>query len=135
MKRTFTSLAYFLIFASSHLKSEDSLSFLLSHLEYDQEIKGLYVPAGYFKGLQGSLFIGSARITPAAGKLYCLGWTPVLQLDSIAYRGSARDFFSVAKELAVKSRSDLHLNRLKTDDCMEEANYIVSRNGFVKAGL
>lgn len=134
----FVAISYLVVnsfLAVSQARSEPYLSFLLDHLEYDAEIKGLFLPKGYFDGLKGSLYIGSAKIKPSAGGLYCFGWQPALHLDSISYGGSSKDFFAMAKDLAKKCRSDLYLNRLKTHDGVEEESYIVSKSGTVKPGL
>jgi len=122
--------AFFLL-QSSSLWSQDSLVSLLNRLEYDQEIKGLFVPKGYFSN-SASIFIGSARIVPSPAKLYTLGWCPALQLESVRYEGSTEDFFNLAMSLARNSRTDLYFRRLKTNDAQEEANYFISKSGKVK---
>lgn len=116
---------------SSNLWSEGNLASLLSRLEYDQEIKGLFIPRGYFKN-RDSIFIGSAKIVPAPAKLYALGWSPAFQLEFVRYGGSREDFMNLAVNLAKSSRSDFYFNRFRTDDCPWEADCFISKNGEVK---
>jgi len=128
--RFFSLFTFFLVILSSNLWSEDNLTSLLSRLEYDQEIKGLFVPKGYFKN-RDSIFIGSARIIPSAAKLYTLGWRPALQMESVRYEGSTKDFLKLATNLARNSRTDLYFRRLKTTDTQEETNCFISKSGKV----
>jgi len=122
------------VLSAFDVRGEGNLAGLLNRLEYDQEIKGLFVPKGYFDN-RGSLLIGSARIVPSSTKLYALGWSPALQLQSIRYGGSAEDFFHLATNLAKNSRSDLYLSRLTTEDGICEADYFISKYGQIKPGL
>ena len=122
---------FFITLSSSRLWSEGNLASLLDRLEYDQEIKGLFVPKDYFNN-RGSIFIGSAKIIPAPAKLYSIGWSPAFQLDSVRYGGSTKDFFNLAINLAKSSRSDLYFSRLRTEDCPGEVDCFISKNGKVE---
>ena len=116
---------------TSSLWAEESLVALLNRLEYDQEIKGLFVPKDYFNN-RASIFIGSARIIPSAAKLYTLGWRPALQMESVRYEGSTKDFLKLATNLARNSRTDLYFRGLKTTDAQEETNCFISKSGKVE---
>lgn len=119
---------------TSSLASE-SLSNLFDRLEYDQEIRGLFVPQGWFNGMGGDLLIGSVKVIPDSGNLYCLGWRPALYLDSIFYTGSFSDFFDLASRLAKQSRANVHLTRVKTKDRREEFDCTISSEGVLRIHL
>ena len=108
---------------------------LLSRLEYDQEIRGLFIPKGYFHGLPEDLAVGLARISPENGKLYSLGWRPALHLDCVSYGGSSASLIHLVQNFARKNRTTLYLNRVRTQDRGDDFSITISRDGFVREGI
>ena len=107
---------------------------LLSRLEYDQEIRGLFIPKGYFHGLPEDLAVGLARISPENRKLYSLGWRPALHLDCVSYGGSSASLIHLVQNFARKNRTTLYLNRVRTQDRSDDFSVRISRDGFVREG-
>lgn len=114
--------------------ASDSFNDLLGHLEYDQEIRGLFIPGGYTESMSEDLYIGSAKIRPDGGKLYCLGWRPALHLEQVRYGGSWQHFLELTKTIAKKSRSSLYLRSVQTKDRQEGFCCLVTPEGGVRIG-
>lgn len=127
-------LIFFLSLPPSLLASE-SLTSLIGRLEYDQEIRGLFVPDGWFKEMGGSLLIGSAKIIPEPGRLYSLGWRPAFHLDSVSYSGTRIAFFNLAKFLAKQSRARFYLTRVQTKDRPLMFDCTVTPEGNIQINL
>jgi len=125
----------FYLSLSSNLLASESLTSLIGRLEYDQEIRGLFVPDGWFKEMGGSLLIGSAKIIPEPGRLYSLGWRPAFHLDSVSYSGTEVDFLNLAKFLAKKSRACFYLTRVQTKDRPSMFDCTVTPEGNIQIFL
>lgn len=89
---------------------------LAKNLEYDHEIKGLFIPKSWTPDLTADLYIGSTRIQPAPGKIYSIGWKPALFLTCVRFSGSKKDFFQIATKLSRQSGLLIYLNGLTTKD-------------------
>lgn len=136
MCRCASALFLFLyLFVPAQGKSADFVLDIFRQLEYDQEIRGLFIPHGWTPWLRGSLYIGSAKMIPDAEKLYSLGWKPALHLESVTYRGSSAQFFELAQNLAKNNRTNLYLRRVQTSDRDGEFDCTISKDGNVKFGL
>lgn len=89
---------------------------LARNLEYDHEIKGLFIPKSWTEDLTADLYIGSTRIQPAPAKIYSIGWKPALFLTCVRFGGSKKDFFQIATKLSRQSGLLIYLNGLTTTD-------------------
>lgn len=91
---------------------------LAKNLEYDQEIKGLFIPKNWSPDLSSDLYISSVRIIPTPAKLYSIGWKPALFLTQVCFKGTQEEFFMLAKKLSRESGFMIFLDGLTTKDSL-----------------
>lgn len=108
--------------------SKPNLS-LLSNLEYDQEIRGLKIPAHWLPELKQDLFIGRASIQPAQTKLWSIGWKPFLKLENVTYQGSLVELGSMLAKLSRSARTPITIEHLSTTDHPGGSLIWVTENG------
>lgn len=102
---------------------------LLSNLEYDQEIRGLKIPANWLPELKQDLYIGRASIQPAQGKLWSIGWKPALKLENVTFQGSLNELGSMLAQLSRCARTPVTVEHFSTNDCQDSSAYLVAENG------
>ena len=101
----------------------------LTNLEYDQEIKGLKIPAHWFPDLQEDLFIGRATIQPAQTKIWSIGWKPTLKLENVIFQGSLNELGSLLAKLSRASRTPISVEYLSTTDHQSGSIFLLAENG------
>ena len=101
----------------------------LANLEYDQEIKGLKIPAHWFPDLQEDLFIGRATIQPAQTKIWSIGWKPTLKLENVIFQGSLNKLGSLLAKLSRASRTPISVEHLSTTDHQSGSIFLLAENG------
>ena len=111
---------------SGHFKTDFNL---LSNLEYDQEIRGLKIPAHWLPDLKQDLFIGRASIQPAKGKLWSIGWKPALKLENVTFQGSLNELGSMLAKLSRSARTPITIEHLSTADHQDASLMLVAENG------
>lgn len=102
---------------------------LLSNLEYDQEIRGLKIPAHWLPELKQDLYIGRASIQPAQGKLWSIGWKPALKLENVIFQGSLNELGSMLAQLSRSAHTPVTVEHFSTSDCQGTSAYLVAENG------
>lgn len=110
------------------LFAEPSLE-LLSRLEYDQEIRGLKIPAHWLPELKQDLFIGRATIQPAESKLWNIGWKPTLKLENVTFNGSLNDLGAMFAKLSRSARTSITIEHLSTADHQDSSMVLTAENG------
>lgn len=102
---------------------------LLSRLEYDQEIRGLRIPAHWLPDLKQDLFIGRASIQPSQSKLWSIGWKPALKLENVTFNGSLNDLGAMFAKLSRSARTSITIEHLSTRDHQDASVFLVAENG------
>jgi hypothetical protein len=102
---------------------------LLSRLEYDQEIRGLRIPAHWLPELKQDLFIGRASIQPFQSKLWSIGWKPALKLENVTFNGSLKDLGTMFARLSRSARTPITIEHLTTSDHQEGSIVLIAENG------
>jgi hypothetical protein len=102
---------------------------LLSRLEYDQEIRGLRIPAHWLPDLKQDLFIGRASIQPSQCKLWSIGWKPALKLENVTFNGSLNDLGAMFAKLSRSARTSITIERLSTRDHQDASVFLIAENG------
>ena len=102
---------------------------LLSRLEYDQEIRGLRIPADWIPGLQQDLYVGRASIQPSQSKLWSIGWKPALKLENVTFKGSLNDLGTMFAKLSRSSRTSITIEHLSTTDHQDASVFLIAENG------
>jgi len=102
---------------------------LLSRLEYDQEIRGLRIPADWIPGLQQDLYVGRASIQPSQSKLWSIGWKPALKLENVTFKGSLNDLGTMFAKLSRSSRTSITIEHLSTTDHQDGSVFLIAENG------
>jgi len=102
---------------------------LLSRLEYDQEIRGLRIPAHWLPELKQDLFIGRASIQPSQSKLWSISWKPALKLENVTFNGSLKDFGTMFAKLSRSSRTSITIEHLSTTDHQGGSIVLIAENG------
>ena len=102
---------------------------LLSRLEYDQEIRGLRIPAHWLPELKQDLFIGRASIQPSQSKLWSIGWKPALKLENVTFNGSINDLGTMFAKLSRSARTPITIEHLTTSDHQEGSIVLIAENG------
>jgi len=118
----------FLAFCSP-VPAADSTLNLLSRLEYDQEIKGLKIPAHWLPDLKKDLFIGRATIQPSQSKLWSIGWKPALKLENVTFNGSLNDLGAMFAKLSRSARTSITIEHLSTTDHQDSSTVLIAENG------
>jgi hypothetical protein len=108
--------------------SKPNLS-LLSNLEYDQEIRGLKIPAHWVPDLKQDLFIGRATIQPTQAKLWSIGWKPALKLENVTFNGSLNELGSMLAKLSRSARTPITIEHLSTTDHQDGSLVLIAENG------
>lgn len=102
---------------------------LLSRLEYDQEIRGLRIPADWIPGLQQDLYVGRASIHPSQSKLWSIGWKPALKLENVTFKGSLNDLGAMFAKLSRSARTSITIEHLSTRDHQDASLFLIAENG------
>ena len=102
---------------------------LLNRLEYDQEIRGLKIPAHWLPDLKQDLFIGRASIQPSQSKLWSIGWKPALKLENVTFNGSLNDLGAMFAKLSRSARTSITIEHLSTRDHQDASVFLVAENG------
>ncbi len=110
-------------------KNQSSNLSLLANLEYDQEIRGLKIPAHWVPDLKQDLFIGRASIQPAQAKLWSIGWKPALKLEDVTFQGSLTELGSLLAKLSRSARTPITIEHLSTADYPDGSLMLVAENG------
>ena len=117
-----------LVFCSP-VPAADSTLNLLSRLEYDQEIKGLKIPAHWIPDLEQDLFIGRASIQPSQSKIWSIGWKPALKLENVIFNGSLNDLGAMFAKLSRSARTSITIEHLSTTDHQDSSIVLIAENG------
>ena len=117
-----------LLFCSTLPAADSSLN-LLSRLEYDQEIRGLKIPAHWLPDLKQDLFIGRASIQPSQSKLWSIGWKPALKLENVTFNGSLSDLGAMFAKLSRSARTSITIEHLSTSDHQNASVFLIAENG------
>ena len=117
-----------LLFCST-LPAADSSVNLLSRLEYDQEIRGLKIPAHWLPDLKEDLYIGRASIQPSQSKLWSIGWKPALKLENVTFNGSLSDLGTLFAKLSRSARTSITIEHLSTTDHQDGSIILIAENG------
>lgn len=117
-----------LCFLPTFLFAEPSFE-LLSRLEYDQEIRGLRIPAHWLPELKQDLFIGRASIHPSQSKLWSIGWKPALKLENVTFNGPLNDLGAMFAKLSRSSRTSITIEHLSTTDHQDGSIVLIAENG------
>jgi len=102
---------------------------LLSRLEYDQEIRGLKIPAHWLPDLKEDLFIGRASIQPSHSKLWSIGWKPSLKLENVTFNGSLSELGTLFAKLSRSARTSITIEHLSTKDHQYSSIVLIAENG------
>ena len=102
---------------------------LLSRLEYDQEIRGLRIPAHWIPELKQDLYVGRASIQPSQSKLWSIGWKPALRLENVTFNGSLNDLGSMFAKLSRSARTSITIEHLSTRDHQDPSVFLIAENG------
>jgi hypothetical protein len=102
---------------------------LLSRLEYDQEIRGLKIPAHWMPDLNEDLYIGRASIQPSQSKLWSIGWKPGLKLENVTFNGSLNDLGAMFAKLSRSARTSITIEHLSTTDHQDGSIVLIAENG------
>ncbi len=102
---------------------------LLSRLEYDQEIRGLKIPAHWMPDLNGDLYIGRASIQPSQSKLWSIGWKPALKLENVTFNGSLNELGKMFAKLSRSARTSITIENLSTTDHQDGSIVLIAENG------
>jgi hypothetical protein len=102
---------------------------LLSRLEYDQEIRGLRIPALWVPELKQDLYVGRASIQPSQSKLWSIGWKPALKLENVTFNGSLKDLGTMFAKLSRSSRTSITIEHLSTTDHQDASIFLIAENG------
>jgi hypothetical protein len=102
---------------------------LLSRLEYDQEIRGLKIPAHWMPDLNEDLYIGRASIQPSQSKLWSIGWKPALKLENVTFNGSLNDLGAMFAKLSRSARTSITIEHLSTTDHQDGSIVLIAENG------
>jgi hypothetical protein len=102
---------------------------LLSRLEYDQEIRGLRIPAHWLPDLKQELFIGRASIQPSQSKLWSIGWKPALKLENVTFNGSLNDLGAMFAKLSRSTCTSITIEHLSTTDHQDGSIVLIAENG------
>ena len=113
----------------STLPAADSSLNLLSRLEYDQEIRGLKIPAHWLPDLKEDLYIGRASIQPSQSKLWSIGWKPALKLENVTFNGSLNDLGAMFAKLSRSARTSITIEHLSTTDHRDGSIVLIAENG------
>ena len=117
-----------LLFCSTLPAADSSLN-LLSRLEYDQEIRGLKIPARWLPDLKEDLYIGRASIQPSQSKLWSIGWKPALKLENVTFNGSLNDLGTMFAKLSRSARTSITIENLSTTDHQDGSIVLIAENG------
>jgi hypothetical protein len=121
-------LIWVLFFVPTFLFAEPTFE-LLSRLEYDQEIRGLKIPAHWLPDLKQDLFIGRASIQPSQSKLWSIGWKPALKLENVTFNGSLNELGTMLAKLSRSARTSITINHLCTTDHQDSSIVLIAENG------
>jgi len=102
---------------------------LLSRLEYDQEIRGLKIPAHWMPDLKEDLYIGRAYIQPSKSKLWSIGWKPALKMENVTFNGSLNDLGGMFAKLSRSARTCITIENLTTTDYQDSSIALIAENG------
>ena len=102
---------------------------LLSRLEYDQEIRGLKIPAHWMPDLNEDLYIGRASIQPSHSKLWSIGWKPALKLENVTFNGSLNELGKMFAKLSRSARTSITIENLSTTDHHDGSIVLIAENG------
>jgi hypothetical protein len=102
---------------------------LLSRLEYDQEIRGLKIPARWLPDLKEDLYIGRASIQPSQSKLWSIGWKPALKLENVTFNGSLNELGKMFAKLSRSARTSITIEHLSTTDHQDGSIVLIAENG------
>ena len=102
---------------------------LLSRLEYDQEIRGLKIPAHWMPDLNKDLYIGRASIQPSQSKLWSIGWKPALKLENVTFNGSLNELGKMFAKLSRSARTSITIKHLSTNDHQDDSIVLIAENG------
>jgi len=117
------------LFFSSPLPAADSSLNLLSRLEYDQEIRGLKIPAHWLPDLKEELYIGRASIQPSQSKLWSIGWKPTLKLENVTFNGSLNELGKMFAKLSRSARTSITIEHLSTTDHQDGSMVLIAEDG------
>jgi hypothetical protein len=113
----------------SPLPADDSSFNLLSRLEYDQQIRGLKIPAHWMPDLKEDLYIGRASIQPSQSKLWSIGWKPALKLENVTFNGSLSELGTLFAKLSRSARTSITIEHLSTTDRQDGSIVLIAENG------
>ena len=102
---------------------------LLNRLEYDQEIRGLKIPAHWMPDLNEDLYIGRALIQPSQSKLWSIGWKPALKLENVTFNGSLNELGKMFAKLSRSARTSITIEHLSTTDHQDGSIVLIAENG------
>ena len=102
---------------------------LLNRLEYDQEIRGLKIPAHWMPDLNEDLYIGRASIQPSQSKLWSIGWKPALKLENVTFNGSLNELGKMFAKLSRSARTSITIEHLSTTDHQDGSIVLIAENG------
>ena len=122
-------LALLSLLFCSPLPAADSSLNLLSRLEYDQEIRGLKIPAHWLPDLKEDLYIGRASIQPSQSKLWSIGWKPTLKLENVTFNGSLNELGKMFAKLSRSARTSITIKHLSTTDHQDGSIVLFAENG------
>jgi len=111
------------------LHSTESPLNLLSRLEYDQEIRGLKIPAHWLPDLKEDLYIGRASIQPSQSKLWSIGWKPALKLENVTFNGSLNELGKMFAKLSRSAHTSITIEHLFTTDHQDGSIVLIAENG------
>jgi len=102
---------------------------MFSRLEYDQEIRGLKIPARWLPDLKEDLYIGRASIQPSQSKLWSIGWKPALKLENVTFNGSLNELGKMFAKLSRSARTSITIEHLSTKDHQDTSIVLIAENG------
>jgi len=117
------------LFPCIHLHATDPNLNLFCRLEYDQEIKGLKIPAHWLPDLKQDLLIGRASIQPSQSKLWSIGWKPALKLENVTFNGSLNELGTMFAKLSRSARTSITIEHLSTRDHQDASVFLIAENG------
>ena len=123
------AIALLSLFFCSTLPAADSSLNLLSRLEYDQEIRGLKIPANWMPDLNEDLYIGRASIQPSQSKLWSIGWKPALKLENVTFNGSLNELGKMFAKLSRSARTSITIEHISTTDHQDGSIVLIAENG------
>ena len=124
----FTRLLWVFSLLPTFLFAEPSFE-LLSRLEYDQEIRGLKIPAHWMPDLNEDLYIGRASNQPSQSKLWSIGWKPALKLENVTFNGSLNELGKMFAKLSRSARTSITIEHLSTTDHQDGSIVLIAENG------